>query len=238
MILLEESLSKRTRVQWMPFEAAVTGAKIEAPDLDLVLAFDAGKMILEQTSLDITADFSGIASEVLGTIMGRLSINALSRFGSRRFYFIASDSRDIAFRDFVRVLPCSPDSLVKAAGGQLRHGKTLFVVENDEDDSGMNIRIEPWFDAQGVALTYDTRLNMKAHHLPAGQHEALVKQLQRNASKERKPTAGVMIDLDSFSHQPGNSGDVAEFLARSLSAQNAVLKILAGTQLDEDGKAI
>ena len=82
MLILEELLGEQTGAVWMTGETKPTGARLICPDLNVVIAFDAGRFIVDQNPAGTDFALASLAEEAYriiemeGGIMGPMVADA------------------------------------------------------------------------------------------------------------------------------------------------------------------
>jgi hypothetical protein len=214
MLILEDLLPGQTEKVWMTDQILPTGAALKCPDLDIVVTFDAARLLVQQEPQNESAAFADIAGLILSTLTGRFDLRNFTRYGSRRFYTIATDSVDEAEDLSLRLAPFSkwvgPPSEVFAS----RSAEAVTVMENPETHEGFRLSIQP-MAAFVAPERIDPRLNIPARKMPEGQKTALLQQLQRQKQREKEPLAGVTVDIDYYRDDPPSGEDAVNFLRKA-----------------------
>lgn len=222
LLVLEELLADQTGCIWMTSEVSPKSARLKCPELDMVLVFDARRMVLDQNPVgDANCDFVGLAQDALATLKGRFDLRSMNRFGSRRTKVIAAGSIDEAEKLSVKWCPVRdwraslPDAL------KPREYDCVASFEADDRSKGVRITVKP-YAAVGTELTLDDRLRLPPHHLPAKQREALVEQLRRARRRQQDPEAGLLLDIDYYRMWPTEGCNVGEFLKEAQEVADAL----------------
>lgn len=216
MIMLEDLLSRDTPFQWLPQEMAPTGARLICLELDITIVFDAARLIVDwDTVSNDDLDFDQLSEDVLATITGRFDLQVWRRFGSRRISWVATDSIEEAEAISVGRVPVNdwrPDDM--ATGFEVRELALNSTFELPDRSKGVRLRLYSQ-SRIGAPSQLDERLRIPSHHLPSGQHHALVERLKRKTQREKKPEAGFAIDIDYYWIRPPKGATVKSFLAEA-----------------------
>lgn len=212
LVLLEKQLTDLSGCVWLPGELAPTGATLKCPDLDITMVFDAFRFILDQSPVgEIECEFDELAVEVLATITGRLDLRQTQRLGARRVKILPADSIEDAEKLSLRVCPVREWCCSGQHELQPRAYEQASVFELPDRSKGVRILTIPYHKI-GTELQLDERLKVPPHHLPSGQHTALVEQQRRLKQQQKDPEAGVRIDIDYYWIRPPKEWSVRQFL--------------------------
>jgi hypothetical protein len=215
MLILQEVLPSETDRVWMPEDITPAGAKLKCPDLDLRIAFDTTRYIVEQTSGEETPLFSSVAATSFAVISGRFDLRSVVRVGSRRFLTVGTDSTEEAEALSLKLSPVvdwpsdRPEHLLP------KSSEAAVSYETEDGAEGFNLSVKPIskIDAQEQV---DERARLPARLLEKGQKEALIEQMRRKAKREKDPSAGVLIDLDYYFVRPAKL-DLQEFWKKAVT---------------------
>lgn len=211
MVILEDLLSEQTACVWLPGEVSVSSARMICPDLDVTLVFDAQRLILDQAPVgDVQCDFARIAADSLGVIKGRFGLEEMRRFGWRQIELVPANDLDEAERLSVRHAPVTDWRRSKSDDLLPREYEQAYRFESENRSRGIRISVKP-FARVGVELHVDERLRLPPHHLPEGQHKALIDQQRRAKKQSEDPDVGLSIDVDFYLMWPPMELSVIEF---------------------------
>src|SRR5438876_41905 len=71
MLVLEDLLPTETGKVWMPEEIAPGGAKLKCPELDLSVAFDSYRVVVDQDPADQPAELAYVTKLILAVLTAR-----------------------------------------------------------------------------------------------------------------------------------------------------------------------
>ena len=212
MLILENLLEEYTGCAWMAGEISPASAHLKCPGLDMVLLFNARRLVLDQNPVgDVDCDFTRLAADALATLKARFDLREMNRFGSRRIKIVPADSVDDAQKLSVKWCPVkewrrSPSSTLPP-----REYECTSSFEAEDRSRGVQVIVKP-YAAVGTELKVDERLRLPPHHLHERQREALVEQLKRARQRRQEPEAGLLIDIDYYALWPPEGYTVSEFL--------------------------
>lgn len=213
MIILENELAEVTKHIWLPQEMSPTGARLQCPDLDITIFFNARLLVIDQNPVGKDeCDFPQLADLTLATIVGKLvDRDKMQRFGARRVEVIPEDSIEAAQKLSLLFSPLQDVRSNEETRFEPREVEFASRFETDDCGAGIRIAVKPymkiWADVQ-----IDERLKLPAHHLPTGQREALLEQQRRAKKRQEAPEAGLAIDIDYYWLWPEKGWSVPTFL--------------------------
>jgi len=215
MLILEELLTDQTQRVCLPTQMVPTGARMECPDLDLQIAFDTHKLIVDQNPVgNLECDFDDIAVATLSTLIARFDIQKIRRFGARRIRILGCDSLDDADALSLR-FPLGQDWRKNPTKELLpRASSGTLAFESKDRSKGIRIVTAPSAKV-GADVKIDERLKRPPHHLPQGQREVLLDQLKRRKARQFDPEAGLAIDIDYCWMWPPKEASANDFLAEA-----------------------
>lgn len=198
MLILEDLLNEETKLLWFPEEMAPSGARLICPDLEITLVFDTQHLVVDQSPVSqIEFDFTQLADSSLAVLKGRFGLGKMKRFGSRRIKLLPADSIEDAERMSVLHAPLDGSCSAWSSEFNPNSHHVTSTFELPDHSKGIRVRTEP-FSKIGAEFRVDDRLKLPPHHLPTGQHAALVEQLKRAKKREHDPEAGLLIDIDFY----------------------------------------
>lgn len=213
MGVLLEQLSEETKQLWLLDEATVQGTRLQCPELNLRLVFNANRIVLDEFfRLDVAFDFALLATMAFGIVRGRFDVKEVKRFGFRVISVCPTNSVEEAQRLSYNIW--RPDSWhVPDNDGMspLFMEQTAVYATDVERKREMRVVTEP-FNKPGADLTVDPRLKQPPHLLPKDQREALLAQLARDKQNRQDPETGLAIDLDYSWTWPHDHLTVHDFL--------------------------
>ena len=213
MLILEDVLGGLTKTLWMPNEMAPTGARLICPELETNVVFDASHMAVDHRRIQDTEaeyDFAELAEVVYATILGRLGLKTMIRFGRRELKIMGTDSVEQAEHlslAYGSAVPPLPD----AAEFEPQSAERVTVYEVPGEEKGIRIATQPWSKG-GADEKPDARLSRPSRLLPRGQHDALIKRIRRRQKRKTDPDAGVLLDVDFYQIHPPNDAKIRSFL--------------------------
>lgn len=220
--VLEEMLTADTGALWLPSEMTPTGARLKCPDWEVEVLFDTGKLVVMHRPVELTRDLGELADSVLSVIIGRFDLKEFSRFGSRQIHLVPADSIEEAQALSVSLSPFTKWPKIANDNYSMREASATVVHENTEQSVGYRVETHVGY-AFDAPEKLDPRLRTRPSHLPKGQYEALLAQLQRKQQREKAPLAGVVIDVDYYQMWPKNLTP-KQFLATAESITGDILQ--------------
>lgn len=225
LLILESLLETDTGHTWFPTEMSPSGARLQCPDLDIAIVFDARHLVVDQNPVgDVACDFIEIATSILSTITGRFDLRKMQRFGFRRMKLLAADSIEDSESLSVRFFAGRGLKLRLPDGFEPRAFELVSVFESPDRSKGMRLQLQPYAKL-GTDLKVDERLRQPPHFLPQRQHEALKEQLKRRKLRQFDPVAGLNIDIDYYWVWPPKESTALEFL-REAAQQSDMLETM------------
>lgn len=202
MVIIEEALPSLSKNSvWMPDDARPTGARMKCPSLDITVAFDTTRLVVDQNPVDKECSFDDISQYIFGTICSKFNTSTITRFGNRRYYIFPVDSVDEASRLSVKKAPLKDWPVPESDDMKLQQCQATVIFEKPDHSIGTSFSIRP-VSRIDAPLQLDERLRVPPHLLPTGQREALVEQLRRQKHREKEPVAGLMVDIDYYWVRP------------------------------------
>ncbi len=217
MVILEGLLTEQTKLVWLPTEMVPTGARMQCPELDVHIVFNAYTLVVDQNPVgDVECDFDKIALAALSTLVARFDLQKIRRFGARRLKIlpVESDSIDGADALSVQLFPVKDWRKDRVQELTLRAVFGTSVFELPDRSKGIRIETKP-FAKIGADLKIDERLKVPPHLLHTKQREALVEQLKRAKQRQHDPEAGLSIDIDYYWVWPPKEASPDDFLTEA-----------------------
>ncbi|MCY2953830.1 MAG: hypothetical protein NTU53_17925 [Planctomycetota bacterium] len=221
MLVLEELLAAETGKVWMPDEVAPKGAKIKCPELDLAVAFDSARMAVIQTPGEIDCPFDVVASLVLSTLVGRLDLRDMTRFGARFIRILGADSAEDAGALAARLAPIQDWPIPTGDGFTVTDCEASVVCDSADGSHGYRYQVRSVAKAESP-IEIDDRLKMQPRFLPKDQNKVLLEQLRRRRQRAQDPVAGVLLDYDYYAVRPQKLTP-REFLDRAKGLEERIL---------------
>jgi len=213
MLILEKLLCVETSPHiWLPNEMSPTSARLQCPDLDISIVFNAYRFVIDRSPIEKEeCDLPGLAEIALATIVGRFDLRKMQRFGARRVKVIAANCIEEAEKLSINLSTVGDWRAQDSKEFEPRSHEVVSVFELPDRSKGIRVTTKPYAKV-GAELQIDERLKLPPHHLPEGQREALVAKLRRDRQRQENPDAGLAIDVDYFWLRPAKDYSVRQFI--------------------------
>ncbi len=201
-------------------QATPQSAKLKCPAKELLVTFDSGRLVVDQGHADEEFDISGVCTTSLAVISARFDLKTFVRLGCRRLYLIPADSTEAAENLSLKFAPFKDWPETDGPIYKTRSCESATVFEDDEG-SGYRFGIRPAWRVEAPSQI-DPRLLGSPKLLPTGQRDALLKQMQMQAQRQKNPVAGLLVDIDVYVNRPPRP-DIAKFLGEALEKCNKLV---------------